>query len=42
MNFWMQLDGSTNKVVFGGPTWSTKTAKEFPGSGNLEEITWGR
>ena len=42
----MLLDGSTNKkrdelVAFGGPTWSTKTAKEFPGSGNLEEITWG-
>lgn len=45
VNFWMQLDGSTNKkrdelVTFGGPTRSTKTAKEFLGSGNLE-VTWG-
>lgn len=44
VNFWMQLDGSTNKkrdelVAFGGPTRSTKTTKEFLGSGNLEEVT---
>jgi len=38
----VRLADGDELVAFGGPTRSTKTAKEFLGSGNLEEeVTWG-